>query len=314
MTTDKWLHIVKSVTFIREFERVVQDLYESDVIQSPVHLSIGQELLSVLIAKLMVNGDRIVGNYRSHALAVALSDDLEPIILELLAKKGGVSGGKAGSMHLSVPEKGMIWTSAIVGSGVPVACGIADGLKRDNSRKVAFVMFGDGAIEEGCVLESINIAATFNLPLLFVLEDNGLAINTPKDRRTRLKDYTDLARAFGIKSWDLTYKEPFKLESDLAQAVSYVRANCSPAFVRVECYRWIEHVGTNTDWHLGYRNETDAIPWYDCDIINNCESLGMSKSDQKAYAHQVHQQITALFSKCCDYSDPDTNSLLNGVL
>ncbi|WP_255001159.1 thiamine pyrophosphate-dependent enzyme [Cyanobium sp. Alchichica 3B3-8F6] len=302
------------MTLIREFERVVQDLYDTDVIQSPVHLSIGQELLSVLIADVVQQGDKIVGNYRSHALAIALSDELEPLILELLAKKGGVSGGKAGSMHLSVPNKGMYWTSAIVGTGVPVACGIADALKRDGDQRVALVMFGDGAIEEGCVLESINIAATFGLPLIFVLEDNGLAINTPKEIRSGLKSYTDLARSFGIESWDLTYKDPVLLDSSLSKAVAYVRDNCRPAFIRVECYRWTEHVGTHTDWHLGYRSESDAIPWYTCDILNQCEKFGISKAEQILYAKKTYDRIKSIFTICSNSPDPDINDLSKEVV
>ena len=311
--TQDWIKVVKRVTLIREFERVVQDLYKSDVIQSPVHLSIGQELLSVLIADVVEDGDKIIGNYRSHALAVALSEDLKPLILELLAKKGGVSGGKAGSMHLSVPKKGMIWTSAIVGTGVPVACGIADALKRDNEQRIALVMFGDGAIEEGCVLESINLSATFRLPLVFVLEDNGLAINTPKETRTRVEDYTTLAKSFGIRTWNMTYKDPINLYLSLAEAVAYARHNCSPAFIRVECYRWIEHVGINTDWHLGYRKESDAFPWYECDIINNCDSFGICKTDQDCYAQENYKMLKALFIECCDYADPDASDLLKEV-
>jgi TPP-dependent pyruvate/acetoin dehydrogenase alpha subunit len=311
--SQKWIEIVKRVTLIREFERVVQDLYESDVIQSPVHLSIGQELLSVLISDVVEDGDKIIGNYRSHALAVALSEDLEPLILELLAKKEGVSGGKAGSMHLSVPKKGMIWTSAIVGSGVPVACGIADALKKDNEQRVVLVMFGDGAIEEGCVLESINLASTFGLPLIFVLEDNGLAINTTKEKRTRVENYSEIATAFRIKSWDSTYKDPVGLDSALTEAVKYARGNCRPAFIRVECYRWMEHVGTNTDWNLGYRKESDALQWYDCDIINKCDSFGMSKADQGLYAKAIYNRIKELFAECCNCADPDVSDLLKWV-
>ena len=154
-----WELILEKTILIREFEKVIQELYLSDCIQSPVHLSIGQELTAVLMAHFYKKNDHLVGNYRSHALALSISEAYEPIILELLAKKEGVSGGKAGSMHLSVPNRNLMWTSAIVGTGVPIATGIAESLKRASKNNIVAVMFGDGAIEEGCVLESLNLSS-----------------------------------------------------------------------------------------------------------------------------------------------------------
>ena len=138
-----WKELLEKTILIREFEKTIQKLYLTDCIQSPVHLSIGQELTSVLMAKFYKKGDYLVGNYRSHALALSIAEVYEPLVLELLAKKSGTSGGKAGSMHLSVPEKNMMWTSAIVGTGVPIATGIAESLKRKSKDNLVAVMFGD---------------------------------------------------------------------------------------------------------------------------------------------------------------------------
>ena len=167
-----WEPILEKTILIREFEKVIQDLYLTDCIQSPVHLSIGQELTAVLMSKFFNKGDHLIGNYRSHALALSISDFFEPLVLELLAKKDGVSSGKAGSMHLSVPNKNLMWTSAIVGTGVPIATGIAESLKRTTKDNIVSVMFGDGAIEEGCVMESMNISSVFKLPIIFILENS----------------------------------------------------------------------------------------------------------------------------------------------
>lgn len=203
-----WRQILEKTIVIRQFEEVVQDLYSTDCIQSPVHLSIGQELASALIAFNYHNGDHLVGNYRSHGLCVGIADDYEPLILELLAKRDGVSSGKAGSMHLSVPDKNLTWTSAIVGTGVPISLGIADALKRKRSNAVVTVMFGDGAIEEGYVLESMNIASLFKLPIVFLLEDNNLAIHSSKTARSAAVNYLSLASSFNIKTFDSSYKDP----------------------------------------------------------------------------------------------------------
>lgn len=308
-----WQDIILTAAKIREFELVVKRLYHLDYIQSPVHLSVGQELLSVLIAKNTRSVDRVVGNYRSHAIAIALAQDLEPIVLELLAKKGGVSGGKAGSMHLSVPERGLMWTSAIVGSGVPISCGIADALKRETVDGVCIVMIGDGALEEGCVIESLNVAAVLSLPVVFALEDNGLAIHTKKSRRSSVQDYLDLARTYGINCWDTSYKEPEALKERLDLAVAHSRKTRRPSFIRVECYRWLEHVGVGDDWDLGYRDKDELIIWEECDIVENPERFGITSLLVNKHRKEYHEQILEIFRQSLQAEDPSEEDLLFGV-
>lgn len=308
-----WEKIVAKAVLIREFEKCVQAVYWDDLIQSPVHLSIGQELASCLIADNYISGDHVIGNYRSHAITLALSEEVEEIILELMGKKAGVSGGKAGSMHLSVPNKNLMWTSAIVGSGVPVACGVAEALKRDHNGNIATVMFGDGALEEGCVQESLNIASTFSLPLVFFLEDNGLAIYTSKEKRTSVKDYCSLAEAFGIYAIDSTYKNPIGLRNDVNVAYKYVRATGRPCFIRVECCRWLQHVGVDDDWHIGYRDINELQAWKEVDVIENPHIVGLSNHVIKSYEEEYSTYFRSLFSRCAKMSDPDERDLLANV-
>ena len=124
--------IIKKVLFIRRFEEKLIEIYHTDVIKSPVHLSIGQELFSVLLANQIKKEDKIIGNYRSHALALSLTTDPQLISDELFAKVTGEFGGRGGSMHLGCTDSGMPWTSAIVSSGIPVAVGMAEVQKRLN--------------------------------------------------------------------------------------------------------------------------------------------------------------------------------------
>ncbi len=298
---------------IREFEKVIQSLYYSDCIQSPVHLSIGQELSSVLISHFYKKEDYVVGNYRSHGLSLALADDFEPLILELLAKSDGVSGGKAGSMHLSVPEKNLMWTSAIVGSGLPISVGLAEALKRTSKKNVVSVMFGDGAIEEGCVIESLNISSVFKLPVVFILEDNGLAIHTKKNVRTGLNDYCKLAMAYGIKSFASSFKDPVHLYKSFEDAYKYSREKRLPSFLKVECYRWIEHVGVSEDWNLGYRNKKELDEWLEADIINNPEIIFQKKSFVKEKTTFYSNLFMELFKRLEKEKDPQDTDLLNNV-
>lgn len=308
-----WLEIVDKAILIREFEKCIQNVYWDDLIQSPVHLSIGQELASCLISENYLPGDHIIGNYRSHAIALALADNYEVLISELMGKKSGVSGGKAGSMHLSVPEKNMMWTSAIVGSGVPIACGIAEALKRDGNGNIATVMFGDGSLEEGCVQESLNIASTFKLPLVFILEDNGLAIYTSKEKRSSIADYCAFANAYGIHSIDSSYKDPSQLRLCVHQAYEYVRETGLPCFIRIKCCRWMQHVGVNEDWDLGYRDTTELQEWKAVDTIENPAIVGIASEEVVKATQKYMQLFETLFAKCAKLPDPPESDLLLNV-
>tara|TARA_Y100001968_G_C19444330_1_gene764378 strand:+ start:2888 stop:3826 length:939 start_codon:yes stop_codon:yes gene_type:complete len=309
-----WRPILEKAILIREFEKVVQTLYPSDCIQSPVHLSIGQELTAVLMAHFYSEGDHLIGNYRSHALALSISEDFESLVLELLAKRDGVSGGKAGSMHLSVPEKNLMWTSAIVGTGVPIAMGIAEALKRNTKNNLVSVMFGDGALEEGCVIESLNISSTFKLPVVFILEDNGLAIHTLKKTRTSLSNYCSLANSYNIKSFSASFKEPNNLYSEIKSAYEYTRKNQLPSFIRIECYRWLEHVGVSNDWDLGYRSEEDLKKWVKYDIIENPNIISESCDFVKEKSSFYNSFFLEMFKKCMSYPNPNKQDLLTNVI
>ena len=308
-----WSLVLEKSVAIRQFESVVQHLYSTDCIQSPVHLSIGQELASALIAVNYQQGDHLVGNYRSHGISVGIADDFKPLILELLAKRDGVSAGKAGSMHLSVPEKNLMWTSAIVGTGVPVALGIADALKRKGDHSIVTVMFGDGAIEEGCVLESLNIASLYQLPIVFFLEDNNLAIHTPKASRSSVLSYTNLASSFNLKTFDSSYKDPLNLAETVSDAFNYSRANRSPCFICVECFRWLEHVAVAEDWHMGYRDESEIHDWKSKDIILNPEIVGLSKSFVQDKMNHYYDLFLNLFNDLKSYPDPSFEDLFSNV-
>ena len=298
---------------IREFEKKIQEVYHLDIIQSPVHLSIGQELTSVLISQNTESRDKVIGNYRSHAISVALSDDPEELVLELMAKERGISGGKAGSMHLSCPKRGLMWTSAIVGTGVPVACGVAEALKRDAAGGVCTVMFGDGAIEEGGVLEAINLAKTRNLPIVFVLEDNGLAIHTNKKCRTSVKDYCELANAYGMKNVKLTYKEPINMLHEFKNAYDYCRTNSMPIMLNIECYRWTEHVGVGYDWNLGYRDEDEIREWKECDIVENPESIGIERKYVNDESKKYKKYFSEMFDRCSQMEDSNPDNIYLNV-
>jgi len=175
-------------------------------------------------------------------------------------------------------------------------------------------MFGDGALEEGCVIESLNISSVFKLPVVFILEDNGLAIHTTKSPRTGLTDYTQLPKSYGIKSFSGSFQDPRALLQTFDDAYSYSRKEGLPSFIQIKCYRWIEHVGVSEDWNLGYRNKEELEPWLKVDVINNPIPFGVSIDFCIEKSKFYNKLFMNMFRDLQSESDPDPDDLLSNVI
>src|SRR5437868_9278272 len=168
---------------IRRVEEEVARVYATDAIKSPVHLSIGQEAVSVGVCEALRPQDVVFGTYRGHAMYLAKGGDMNAMVAELYGKATGCTKGKGGSMHLIDPEHGVMGTSAVVGTTIANAAGYAYALKTRRSDAVVVSFFGDGATEEGVFSETLNFTALKRLPVIFVCENNGYAIHTHQSRR-----------------------------------------------------------------------------------------------------------------------------------
>lgn len=246
---------------IRMVEEKIIELYPSDVIQSPVHLSIGQEHHTVAFISLLGQSDRVFTTYRSHAVYLAKGGDLKQMFAELYGKSTGVSGGKAGSMHLCFPECGMMGSSAIVGAVFSHAMGAAYADKIVNSGNLVACITGEGATEEGTFHECLNFTALKQVPLIYVVENNGLAINIPLEARQSYR-LRDLAGAYGIHY--LHIADSFDQEEVIrlaAPVVAAARATHTPALIEIDTYRYKEHVGICCDHDKSHRDPEKFQRW-----------------------------------------------------
>ncbi len=245
---------------IRRTEEEVARLYPTDKIKSPVHLSIGQESVSVGVCEALRPDDVVFGTYRSHALYLAKGGDLKKMMAELYGKVTGCAKGKGGSMHLIDPAHGVMGTSAVVASTIPLAVGHAYALKLRQQPAVVASFFGDGAVEEGVFHESLNFAKLKALPVLFVCENNFYAIHAPL-RERQAGDICERARSYGLPAERLEGGDVVALYQRMRRAVEAVRAGGGPVFFECRTYRWREHVGPDEDFALGYRTRAEAEPW-----------------------------------------------------
>ncbi len=253
---------------IRRVEEEIARVYPTDVIKSPVHLSIGQESVSVGLCEALRPEDAAFGTYRSHALYLAKGGDLRGMIAELYGKATGCAGGKGGSMHMIDIAAGVFGSSAVVGTTIPHAVGFAYALKLRREARVVACVFGDGAVDEGVFYESLNFAALKRLPVLFLCENNGYAIHTHQRLRQNVPDICARVTALGIPSERIEDGDVLRIAERAGAATDALRGGESgPVFIECMTYRWKEHVGPGDDWNLGYRERIEAEEWIRSDQV-----------------------------------------------
>ena len=260
-TSDLYDDLFRQALRIRLVEERVIALYPSDKIQSPVHLSIGQEAVAVGVCQSLRRDDLLFSSYRGHAFCLAKGGGLREMMAELYGKRTGCGDGKAGSMHLLAPAAGMLVSSAVVGSTIPHGVGAALAAKRRGTDQVTVVAFGDGATEEGVYHESLNFTALHRLPVILLCENNGLAVHSALSARQSYA-IPDHARGFGLpvttiaEGWDF-----LKIHEVFSGIVDAVRRERGPHFVEIRTCRYREHVGPGEDWHAGYRPREELERW-----------------------------------------------------
>jgi TPP-dependent pyruvate/acetoin dehydrogenase alpha subunit len=265
--------IYRSLRLIRRAEEEVARIYPSDKIKSPVHLSIGQEAVSVGVCDVLRLDDAVSPTYRGHAAFLAKGGSVRGLMAELYGKAGGVAGGKGGSMHLIDMSHNVLGTSAVVGTTIPIAVGYALAFKRGRSDRVVVSFFGDGATEEGVFTESLNFAALHKLPILFVCENNFYAIHTPVTKRWATQRLCERVGTYGIPTHQIDDGDVLRLRAVAAAAVARLRRGEGPVFIECRTYRWREHVGPSEDFDAGYRERADFEPWLESDQVERMGTL-----------------------------------------
>ena len=260
--------IYSSLYRIRRVEEEIARIYPTDKIKSPIHLSIGQEAVSVGVCEALRSDDIVFGTYRGHAIYLAKGGDLKAMLSELYGKDTGCARGKGGSMHLIDVRNGVMGTSAIVGTTIPLSVGYAYALKYKKSNAIVASFFGDGAVDEGAFHESMNFAALKRLPILFVCENNFYAIHSHHLNRHHSDNICERAKGYGMHAERIEDGDIFKIYEFTKQYIEKMRnGNFGPVFLECITCRWKEHVGPNDDFYLGYRSNEEIDCWKENDQL-----------------------------------------------
>ena len=316
--TELLLSMYVDMLRIRETEERLGDMVSADEVKCPTHLYIGEEAVAVGVCKALRADDYIFGNHRSHGHYLAKGGDLRQLIAEILGREAGCSRGRGGSMHLTAPEVGLMGTSAMVASGVPLAVGAAIAFAMKKTQRVAVTFFGDGATEEGEFYESLNLAALRKAPVIFVCENNLYSSHVHiKDRRPA-DNLPDLAKVHCIPALRIDGNDVVTVYRTAREAVDNARAGRGPTFIECRTYRWRGHVGPNYDLEKGLRSREELDEWMErCPIMmlekNLIKNGRMTETQSKALRLQVVDDVNAAVEWARQSPMPDASKVSDYV-
>ena len=316
--------IIKELLFemyrIRTFEEFCAQYKRDGVIGGPVHLAIGQEAIPVGLSKSLNKNDYVFSAHRSHAHILALQSSSHRLFAEILGKSTGLSRGFGGSMHLVDASVGFYGSVPIVAGTVPIALGAAFSVKYKNLNSIAVSCFGDGALEEGVVQESLNLASLMRLPILFICENNLMASHMHLSQRQTNPDLTRFADANGLKSKRIDGNDILEVYEVTKEAISSIRETSEPFFIEAITYRQLGHVDWRADIDVGVtRSESEVAKWKNFDPISRLKDSAilyqlLLETEINEIYELAKKEISESWNKAMadDYSDPD--SIMKNVI
>ncbi|SLN44603.1 Acetoin:2,6-dichlorophenolindophenol oxidoreductase subunit alpha [Falsiruegeria litorea R37] len=241
VSAEELLNYYKEMLLIRRFEEKAGQLYGMGLIGGFCHLYIGQEAVVVGLEAAAEEGDKRITSYRDHGHMLACGMDPGGVMAELTGREGGLSKGKGGSMHMFSKEKHFYGGHGIVGAQVPLGAGLAFADKYKGNGRVTFTYFGDGAANQGQVYEAFNMAALWDLPVVFVIENNQYAMGTAQSRSTSTPDIYTRGEAFGIPGEAVDGMNVLAVKEAGEKAVAHCRAGKGPYILEIKTYRYRGH-------------------------------------------------------------------------
>jgi pyruvate dehydrogenase E1 component alpha subunit len=241
MNRDEAFKLYRTMLLIRRFEERCAQLYVEGKIGGFLHLYIGQEAVGVGAMSLLRPDDYFITSYRDHGYAIARGSDPRPLLAELCGKATGISRGKGGSMHFYDVPRGNFGGDGIVGGHLPVAAGMGYGIRLRGSEQVVLCFFGDGAVNEGAFHEALNVSALWNLPVVYIIENNRYGMGTALDRASSVKDLYQRGSAYGMPRRDVNGMDLVAVRQVLGEAIELARKEKRPSLVEMETYRYRGH-------------------------------------------------------------------------
>jgi pyruvate dehydrogenase E1 component alpha subunit len=292
---DKLREMYKRMVTIRRFEERVRYLFLEGIMPGTIHQCDGQEATAVGVCSALKEGDTVASTHRPHGHAIAKGLTVDEMMAELFGKTTGCCKGKGGSMHVGNMEKGMLPAIAIVGGNLPIVAGMALAMKMQGKKNVSVSFFGDGASNEGAFHESLNLAAMYDLPALFVCENNLYGASTPISMTCKLKDIADRAAAYGMEGVVADGNDVLAVYEAAIRLIEKARNGKGPSLLELKTYRRCGH--SRRDAKL-YMDKEEMDQWMGRDPITIfagklMEEGALSREELDAVEKEVDEEIEA---------------------
>ncbi len=316
VSKDELLKYYREMLLIRRFEEKAGQLYGMGLIGGFCHLYIGQEAVVVGLEACTKEGDKRVTSYRDHGHMLACGMDANGVMAELTGREGGYSRGKGGSMHMFSREKHFYGGHGIVGAQVPIGAGLAMADKYKGNDNVTFTYFGDGAANQGQVYETYNMAELWDLPVIFVIENNGYAMGTSVKRSTKSTTLFGRGLAYGIPGEQVDGMDVLAVKAAGEKAVAHCRAGKGPYILEMMTYRYRGHSMSDPAKYRT-REEVEKMK-AEKDAIEHVRDLllgaGLANEDElKAIDKQIKDVVNASAEFAKDSPEPSVSELYTDI-
>ncbi len=307
--------MLRTMYLIRAFEEKVDELFMRGEMHGTTHLSIGQEGTAVGAVSTLRGDDYITSTHRGHGHFITKGADISLMMAELLGKETGYCRGRGGSMHIADVEMGHLGANGIVAGGMPIATGVGLSLKMQRTDRVCLCIFGDGASNEGAFHESINMAAIWDLPVIFLCENNHYGMSMSTQRAMRNETIAQRADAYGIPGELVDGNNVLAVYAAVSHAVKRSREGGGPSLIEARTYRYKGHA--KSDQNL-YRTRDEIREWQQRDPIKFFENYliseyVLSEEEVKNEAASAYAVIEEAYQFALSSPDPDPLTLLEGV-
>jgi len=300
---------------IRAFEEKVDELFMRGEVHGTTHLSIGEEATAAGALVALRPDDYITSTHRGHGHCIAKGADLNLMVAELLGKETGYCRGRGGSMHIADVKTGNLGANGVVGGGIPIATGVGLSMLMQDSDRVCLCFFGDGASNEGTFHESLNLAATWDLPVIYLCENNQYGMSMSTQRSMRNETIAQRSEAYGIPGERVDGNDVFAVYNAVYKAVERARAGEGPTLIDSLTYRYKGHSKSDQN---KYRTRDEIREWQGRDPIKRLSAhllneQIMSEQDAKQAMAAAYQAVEDAYQFALNSPDPDPEMLLEGV-
>ncbi|HTQ08957.1 MAG TPA: thiamine pyrophosphate-dependent enzyme [Fimbriimonadaceae bacterium] len=308
----------REMLLLRHFEEKTNFAYRAGNAFGYMHTYIGMEALAVgWLSSIRKGDDYVITAYRDHPHAIMLGVDPVAVMCEIMGRSGGTSRGKGGSMHLYAKEKGLYGGWGIVGGHVPLGTGLAFSSWYRGDDKVTLCFLGDGASNAGVVFESLNMAGLWDLPCIYIVENNMFAMGTRLEYHAADTELWKRGLPFGIKSERIEAMDVLQAKHDAQRIVDWVRENKKPYFVEAMCYRYVGHGAADNDRQL-YRTKEEEAEYLERDPLKRLEAVllernVMTKEKMEAIEADVIAQVDDIYEQALASPDPEPEEVYDNV-